>query len=876
MEYCAGGGLIDYLNTRLQNRLHEREVLAIFRDVCAAVQVMHHMDPPLVHRDLKIENVLLSGTQPPTFKLCDFGSCFPLLSRKPPQSTDELRRLEQELNTHTTLQYRSPEMVDLTQRRVIDTSADVWALGVLLYKLCYYTTPFEGPNGGPRAILQGRFDFPSHPRYSSTLQALIAGMLRVEQRERPSVDAVLERVHGMLGLPPPPPVHDAGTTSVRRSETVRRNGTVRRDVVQQRPASASPRPTHAVSPPPSQPVASGAALGRSATTAHAASGPSVLSRAATFQAGGAAVGRSAPPKPASLASRGPSSAHVSPEPRASPRLSPHPPAAPARTPSPPKDAASGPEPTADAGKEPFSPSLVDAQSRFPSVDQLDAAPSRDRVRSVAEQLNQADRPASDAPAPHTSVLVDIDSGDEDEGPEDVGPMIRLHPRGAPKDTVLDMPSADERPARPEPEPEPEPEPRRAPGSIRSQIAAIQDAVGATPASAQRQRAPARRLSDLVAQDTAQNDTDEAQNERELRAIEEQEKALAALLQSDAEQDAGPEEPAEPEPLPVESPAAEPVEGKLIDIESPKVMTPTTEAQKRAPSWDEEEAAPPRRPSAGKPPAASKPPVANKPTAHRPPVLNKPPVANKPALANKPAAQKASGNGRPAPAPASVPQRASTWDVTNKSKPRPPQKKYVDVSTSPGLHPTEAPEQPADAAAKATEERAAAPPEDPSAPAPGPPAPSSERPAEPAAPTEPPKPAPEEKRPSIYERMEQLKLAQQPTSEPPVEHRTGKPSPRWPPAGSPAGSPPRTIESQLNSALHQPNTRLTKRTTVAGAPRSKPQALRPWEQEAQQSEAYQKQRVIPQEDRASPPPEEEGTSFRGVSAMVNRWQSGGAQ
>ena len=167
-----------------------------------------------------------------------------------------------------------------------------------------------------------------------------------------------------------------------------------------------------------------------------------------------------------------------------------------------------------------------------------------------------------------------------------------------------------------------------------------------------------------------------------------------------------------------------------------------------------------------------------------------------------------------------------------------------------------------------------------APARGPPAPSSERPAEPPAPTEPPEPAPEEKRPSIHERMEQLKLAQQPTSEPPVEHRTGKPSPRWPPAGSPAGSPPgsppRTIESQLNSALHQPNTRLTKRTTVAGAPRSKPQALRPWEQEAQQSEAYQKQRMIPQEDRASPQPEEEGTSFRGVSAMVSRWQSGGAQ
>ena len=83
MEFCSGGGLIDFLNTRLQHRLIEREVLSIFRDICAGVQVMHHLDPVLVHRDLKIENVLLTNENPPRFKLCDFGSAFALCTSQP-------------------------------------------------------------------------------------------------------------------------------------------------------------------------------------------------------------------------------------------------------------------------------------------------------------------------------------------------------------------------------------------------------------------------------------------------------------------------------------------------------------------------------------------------------------------------------------------------------------------------------------------------------------------------------------------------------------------------------------------------------------------------------------------------------------------------
>lgn len=179
MEYCSGGGIIDLMNSRLRTRLSEAEVLKIFGDVAAGLKVMHSMDPPIMHRDLKVENILLSPPPPanprigPTYKLCDFGSSKALLTRRAPRSLEEVKRLEADLNKHTTLQYRAPEMVDVYQRRPIDEKADIWAMGVLLYKLCYYTTPFEENGGGPLAILNARYRFPQMPPYSQRLKDLI-------------------------------------------------------------------------------------------------------------------------------------------------------------------------------------------------------------------------------------------------------------------------------------------------------------------------------------------------------------------------------------------------------------------------------------------------------------------------------------------------------------------------------------------------------------------------------------------------------------------------------------------------------------------------------------------------------------------------------
>lgn len=49
-----GGGIIDLLNSRLQNRLTESEILKIFSDTVDAVAHMHSQKPILMHRDLKV------------------------------------------------------------------------------------------------------------------------------------------------------------------------------------------------------------------------------------------------------------------------------------------------------------------------------------------------------------------------------------------------------------------------------------------------------------------------------------------------------------------------------------------------------------------------------------------------------------------------------------------------------------------------------------------------------------------------------------------------------------------------------------------------------------------------------------------------------
>ncbi|XP_073181306.1 AP2-associated protein kinase 1 isoform X3 [Lepidochelys kempii] len=179
MDFCRGGQVVNLMNQRLQTGFTENEVLQIFCDTCEAVARLHQCKTPIIHRDLKVENILLHDRG--HYVLCDFGSATNKFQN--PQ-TEGVNAVEEEIKKYTTLSYRAPEMVNLYSGQLITTKADIWALGCLLYKLCYFTLPF---GESQVAICDGNFTIPDNSRYSQDMHCLIRYMLEPDPDKRPDI-----------------------------------------------------------------------------------------------------------------------------------------------------------------------------------------------------------------------------------------------------------------------------------------------------------------------------------------------------------------------------------------------------------------------------------------------------------------------------------------------------------------------------------------------------------------------------------------------------------------------------------------------------------------------------------------------------------------
>ncbi|XP_065821017.1 AP2-associated protein kinase 1 isoform X9 [Labrus bergylta] len=179
MDFCRGGQVVNLMNQRLQTGFTEAEVLQIFCDTCEAVARLHQCKTPIIHRDLKVENILLHDRG--HYVLCDFGSATNHFQN--PQ-TEGVPLVEEEIKKYTTLSYRAPEMVNLYGEKVITTKADIWAMGCLLYKLCYFTLPF---GESQVAICDGSFTIPDNSRYSQDMHCLIRYMLEPDPDNRPDI-----------------------------------------------------------------------------------------------------------------------------------------------------------------------------------------------------------------------------------------------------------------------------------------------------------------------------------------------------------------------------------------------------------------------------------------------------------------------------------------------------------------------------------------------------------------------------------------------------------------------------------------------------------------------------------------------------------------
>ena len=143
MDLVRGIKITDYCD---QNSLTTHERLELFIKVCGAIQYAHQKG--IIHRDIKPSNILVDtgpdGEASP--KVIDFG-IVKATTNQPLTDNTFLTANEVLLGTPV---YMSPEQADHMD---IDTRADIYSLGVLLYELLTGTTPFDS-----RILLSKRVD----------------------------------------------------------------------------------------------------------------------------------------------------------------------------------------------------------------------------------------------------------------------------------------------------------------------------------------------------------------------------------------------------------------------------------------------------------------------------------------------------------------------------------------------------------------------------------------------------------------------------------------------------------------------------------------------------------------------------------------------
>ena len=167
MPLCPDGSATKYIG-----KADEFILWKFIKDVAGGLAYLHDQNPPLIHQDIKPDNILISKNG--DFLITDFG-----ISK---QLRSTLKKTAGHLNSAGSISYMGPER--FSKQSMPIKASDIWSLGATVYEIAVGDLPFCGMGG---SMQKKGADIPELPEeFSDTLNKVVMSCMANETWERPT------------------------------------------------------------------------------------------------------------------------------------------------------------------------------------------------------------------------------------------------------------------------------------------------------------------------------------------------------------------------------------------------------------------------------------------------------------------------------------------------------------------------------------------------------------------------------------------------------------------------------------------------------------------------------------------------------------------
>lgn len=204
LPYCQNGSAFKYVSSNTP--MPEEEAWKVLHDVAAGLAYLHGKIPPIIHQDIKPDNILISDEG--RYMITDFGISARIRST--------LNRKTAEMSGGT-LAYMGPERFGQNPQPIM--ASDIWSLGAMMYELMTGNPPY-GNHGG--MLQKNGADIPLvEGEYSQRLKDLIYRCVALNTWDRPTAEQIERETSAyLLGVTTPEPEVETPpvTTELNKSE----------------------------------------------------------------------------------------------------------------------------------------------------------------------------------------------------------------------------------------------------------------------------------------------------------------------------------------------------------------------------------------------------------------------------------------------------------------------------------------------------------------------------------------------------------------------------------------------------------------------------------------------------------------------------------